>query len=155
MEGLDGKKTNVLGMYRHLDGYWRSAKVSSLYMSWLYFKKMFELVFNDSEESNVKKLNGTIIDKILAVGYVLFTLVGCLALLIALCVLVDAGLGPLFFVCFGTGASLLGIVVIGTIIAGAICRNMIKKRLTLKIWLYLIRKFIIRSQACIILIKKN
>ena len=96
--------------------------------------KIFKIVFNGFEKPHGKEFNGTIIDKILGVGYVLFTLFGCLTLLIALCVLANAGLGPLFFIFLGIGSSLLGIVVIGTIVLGAIVR---KDMFPEKIYFYL------------------
>ena len=121
MDSIQNK--NALEMYIHPDGYYRCEKVSSLHMSWLLFKRIFKLVFNGFARPDGKKLEGTVIEKILAVGYVLFALLGCLALLIALGVLADAGIGPLFFIFLGIGASLLGIVVIGTIVSSAIYKK--------------------------------
>ncbi len=121
MDSIQNK--NALDMYWHPDGYCRSTKVSSLRMSWLLFKRIFKLVFNGFARPDGKKLEGTVIEKILAVGYVLFALLGCLALLIALGVLADAGIGPLFFIFLGIGASLLGIVAIGTIVFSAIYKK--------------------------------
>lgn len=125
MEGSGENKTenNVLMMYKHPDWCYRSAKASLLYTPWLLFKRIFKVVFNGFEGQDGKKIEGTLIEKILVIGYVLFTLLGFLALLIALGVLADAGIGPLFFIFLGIGSSLLGIVAIGTIVFGAIVRK--------------------------------
>ncbi len=120
-------ENNVLNMYVHLDWCYRPAKASSLYISWLLFKRIFKLAFNGFAKPDGEKIEGTLIEKILAVGYVLFTLLGCLSLLVALCALANAGLGPLFFICLGIGSSLLGIVAIGTIIFSAIHRKTMRK----------------------------
>lgn len=112
---------NQLNMYMHQDGLYHASKPSWIFMSWLYFKQMFHMTSNGFKNKRGKEVN--ILDKIWVVGHVLFTCAGCLSLLIALGVFIDVGIGSLFFICLGIGGSLLGIIMITSLIIGAILRN--------------------------------
>ena len=112
---------NQLNMYMHQDGLYHASKPSWIFMSWLYFKQMFHMTSNGFKNKRGKEVN--ILDKIWVVGHVLFTCAGCLSLLIALGVFFDLGIGSLFFICFGIGGSLLGIIIITSLIIGAIIRH--------------------------------
>ena len=112
---------NQLNMYMHQDGLYHASKPSWIFMSWLYFKQMFHMTSNGFKNKRGEEVN--ILDKIWVVGHVLFTCAGCLSLLIALGVFLDVGIGSLFFICFGIGGSLLGIIIITSLIIGAIIRH--------------------------------
>ena len=112
---------NQLNMYMHPDGLYHASKPSWIFMSWSYFKQMFQMISNGFKNKRGEEVN--ILDKIWVVGHVLFTCVGCLSLLIALGVFIDVGIGSLFFICLGIGGSLLGIIMITSLIIGAIIRH--------------------------------
>lgn len=136
MENSSANKSenNVLNMYGHPDSCYRPAKASLLYISWLLFKRIFKLAFNGFAKPDGTKIDVALIEKILSVGYVLFTLLGPLALLITLGVFFNAGIGSLFFIFLGIGSSLLGIIAIGTIILSAVVRKNMQET---KIYVYL------------------
>ena len=112
---------NQLNMYMHQDGLYHASKPSWIFMSWLYFKQMFHMTSNGFKNKRGEEVN--ILDKIWVVGHVLFTCAGCLSLLIALGIFIDVGIGSLFFICLGIGGSLLGIIIITSLIIGAIIRH--------------------------------
>ena len=112
---------NQLNMYMHPDGLYHASKPSWIFMSWFYFKHMFQMISNGFKNNKGEEVN--ILQKIWVVGHVLFTCAGCLSLLIALGVFLDVGIGSLFFICFGIGGSLLGIIIITSLIIGAIIRH--------------------------------
>ena len=112
---------NQLNMYMHPDGLYHASKPSWIFMSWFYFKHMFQMISNGFKNKKGEEVN--ILQKIWVVGHVLFTCAGCLSLLIALGVFLDVGIGSLFFICFGIGGSLLGIIIITSLIIGAIIRH--------------------------------
>ena len=112
---------NQLNMYMHPDGLYHASKPSWIFMSWLYFKQMFHMTSNGFKNKKGEEVN--ILQKIWVVGHVLFTCAGCLSLLIALGVFLDVGIGSLIFICFGIGGSLLGIIIITSLIIGAIIRH--------------------------------
>ncbi len=112
---------NQLNMYMHSDGSCHAAKPSLISTSWFYFKQMFQAISNGFKNKRGEEAN--ILQKIWVVGHVLFTCAGCLSLLIALGVFLDVGIGSLFFICFGIGGSLLGIIIITSLIIGAIIRH--------------------------------
>ena len=116
---------NQLNMYMHPDGLYHASKPSWIFMSWSYFKQMFQMISNGFKNKKGEEVN--ILQKIWVVGCVIFTCTGCLSLLIALGVFIDVGIGSLFFICLGLGSSLLGIVAIGIIIFGAIHRKTMGK----------------------------
>ena len=111
---------NQLNMYMHPDGLYHASKPSLIFMSWFYFKHMFQMISNGFKNKKGEEVN--ILQKIWVVGCVIFTCTGCLSLLIALGVFFDLGIGSLFFICFGIGGSLLGIIIITSLIIGAIIR---------------------------------
>lgn len=112
---------NQLNMYMHQDGLYHASKPSWIFMSWLYFKQMFHMTSNGFKNKRGEEVN--ILEKIWVVGHVLFTCAGCLSLLIALGIFIDVGIGSLFFICLGIGGSLLGIIIITSLIIGAIIRH--------------------------------
>ena len=112
---------NQLNMYMHPDGLYHASKPSLIFMSWFYFKHMFQMISNGFKNKKGEEVN--ILQKIWVVGCVIFTCTGCLSLLIALGVFFDLGIGSLFFICFGIGGSLLGIIIITSLIIGAIIRH--------------------------------
>lgn len=112
---------NQLNMYMHPDGLYHASKPSLIFMSWFYFKQMFQMISNGFKNKKGEEVN--ILQKIWVVGCVIFTCTGCLSLLIALGVFLDVGIGSLFFICFGIGGSLLGIIIITSLIMGIILRH--------------------------------
>lgn len=112
---------NQLNMYMHPDGLYHAAKPSLISTSWFYFKQMFQAISNGFKNKRGEEAN--ILQKIWVVGHVLFTCAGCLSLLIALGVFLDVGIGSLFFIYLGIGGSLLGIIIITSLIIGAIIRH--------------------------------
>ena len=112
---------NQLNMYMHPDGLYHASKPSLISTSWFYFKQMFHMTSNGFKNKRGEEAN--ILQKIWVVGHVLFTCAGCLSLLIALGVFFDLGIGSLFFICLGIGGSLLGIIIITSLIMGIILRH--------------------------------